>query len=220
VGQDLGAGEIFQVLVVGDHINRSGGALKVVSPVLKGLEDGQKLLVMGVVVELRGGQSPQIVCDRAEDLVGASDGKDSSNGIVQSIGLHNQRSIRDPVSKDRSGGEGLLQEVKGGATVLTKIPRNVFAGKPRERYDNVGVVENEAMVEVRKTEEGLDVLHLAGFWPVGDGFDFVGGHGEAIGREAEAQVFGGGGMEFALFQFSKEIMLAEASEDFADMFLM
>jgi len=49
-GQDLGAGEIFQVLVVGDHINRSGGALKVVSPVLKGLKDGQKLLVMGVVI--------------------------------------------------------------------------------------------------------------------------------------------------------------------------
>jgi len=206
--------------MVSDHINWSGGALKVVSPVLEGLEDGQKLLVMGVVVELRGGQSPRIVCDRTEDLVGASDGKDSSDGIVQSISLHSQRSVGDPVGKDRSGGEGLLQEVKGGATVLTKIPRNVFAGKPRERYDNVGAVENEATVEVRKTEEGLDVLHLAGFWPVGDGFDFVGGHGKPIGGEAEAQVFTRGGMEFTFFRFSKEIILPEASEDFADMFLM
>ena len=55
--QDLGAGEILQILVVGDHVDRSGGALKVMSPVLEGLKDGQKLLVMGVVVELRGGQS-------------------------------------------------------------------------------------------------------------------------------------------------------------------
>jgi len=111
------------------------------------------------------------------------------------------------VGKDRSGGEGLLQEVKGGATVLTKIPRNVFVGKPCKRYDNVGVVENEATVEVRKTEEGLDVLHLAGFWPVGDGFDFVGGHGEAIGGEAEAQVFGRGGMEFTFSGLAKRLCL-------------
>jgi len=124
------------------------------------------------------------------------------------------------VGKDRSGGEGLLQEVKGRATILTKIPRNVLAGKPHERYDDVGVVENEVMVKIRKTEEGLDVLHLAGFWPVGDGFDFVGRHGKAIGGEAEAQVFSRGGMKLAFFQLSKEVMLAEVSEDFVDMLLM
>ena len=124
------------------------------------------------------------------------------------------------MSKDRSRGEGLLQEVKGRATILTKIPRNVLAGKLCERYNNVGVVENEVMVKIRKTEEGLDVLHLAGFWPVGDGFDFVGRHGKAIGGEAEAQVFSRGGMEFTFFWLSKEIMLLEASEDFVDMLLM
>ena len=58
VGQDLGAGEVLQVLVVGDHIDRRGRALKVMSPVLEGLKDGQQLLVMGIVVQLRGGQSP------------------------------------------------------------------------------------------------------------------------------------------------------------------
>ena len=57
-GQDLGAGEVLQVLVVGDHINWRGGALEVVSPVFEGLEDGQELLVMGVIVQLRGGQGP------------------------------------------------------------------------------------------------------------------------------------------------------------------
>jgi len=150
----------------------------------------------------------QIVCNRVEDLIGASDGKDSSNGIVQSIGLHSQWSVRDPVGKDRSRGEGLLQEVKGGATILTKIPRNVFVGKLCERYNNVGVVENEMTVKICKTKEGLDVLHLAGFWTVGDGFDFVGGHGKAIGGEAEAQVFSRGGMEFTFFRLSKEVMLA------------
>jgi len=59
-----------------------------------------------------------------------------------------------------------------------------------------------------------------GFWPVGDGFDFVGGHGKAIRGEAEAQVFSRGGMELAFFRLSKEVMLVEASEDFTDMLLM
>ena len=57
-GQDLGAGEIFQVLVVSDHIDWRGGTLEVVSPVLEGLEDGQEFLVMGIIVQLRGEQSP------------------------------------------------------------------------------------------------------------------------------------------------------------------
>ena len=66
VGQDLGAGEELQVLVVSDHIDCRGRALEVMSPVLEGLEDGQQLLVMGVIVQLRGGQSLQIVSDGLE----------------------------------------------------------------------------------------------------------------------------------------------------------
>ena len=38
VGQDLGAGEILQVLVVGDHIDQRGGTLEVVLPVLEALK--------------------------------------------------------------------------------------------------------------------------------------------------------------------------------------
>ena len=124
------------------------------------------------------------------------------------------------MGQDRSRGEGLLQEVEGGATIGGKFPRNVFAGKPRERNDNVGVVVDEATVEVRETEEGLDVLHLAGFWPIGDGFDLVGGHGESVGRKAESEVFGGGGVEFTFLRLGEEIVFPEALEDFADMFLM
>ena len=56
-GQDLEAGEVLQVLVVGDHINWRGGALEVVAPVLEGLEDGQQLLVLGIIIQLRGRQS-------------------------------------------------------------------------------------------------------------------------------------------------------------------
>ena len=81
-GQDLGAGEILQVLVVGDHIDWRGGTLKVVLPVLEGLEDGQELLVMGIIVQLRGGQSPRIVSNGLELRIGANNGQNASDGIV------------------------------------------------------------------------------------------------------------------------------------------
>jgi len=41
MSQDLGCGEVGQVLVVGDHIDRGGGALQIMSPMLEGFEDGQ-----------------------------------------------------------------------------------------------------------------------------------------------------------------------------------
>ena len=66
MSQDLGGGEIHQILVVSDHVNRGSGALKIMSPVLEGLKDGQQLLVMGVIVQLRSGHSPRVVSDRLE----------------------------------------------------------------------------------------------------------------------------------------------------------
>ena len=109
-GQDLGAGEILQVLVVGDHIDQRGRTLEVVSPVLEGLEDGQELLVMGIIVQLRGSQSPRIVSNRSELIIGANNGQNASNGngIVQGIGLDHKRNVRNPMSENQSRSEGLL----------------------------------------------------------------------------------------------------------------
>ena len=107
-GQDLGAGEVLQVLVVGDHVNQRGGALKVMSPVLEGLEDGQQLLVMGIIVQLRGRQSPQIASNRSELGIGADNGQNAGDSIVRGVSLDHKRSIRNPMSEDWSGSEGLL----------------------------------------------------------------------------------------------------------------
>ena len=82
VGQDLGAGEVFQVLVVSHHIDQRGGALKIMSPVLEGLKFGQQLLVMGIIVQLRGGQSPQIVSDGSELRISANNGQNASDSII------------------------------------------------------------------------------------------------------------------------------------------
>ena len=124
------------------------------------------------------------------------------------------------MSEDRSRGKSLLQEVESGATIVSEFPRSVFAGKPCERNDNVGVVVDELTVKVHESEEGLNVLNFLWFWPIRDGLNFLCGHGESIGRETETEVLGGGGIELTFLWLGEEIVFAEASEDFTDVFLM
>src|SRR5437899_8149135 len=76
------------------------------------------------------------------------------------------------------------------------------------------------MVEVGKSEEGLDVFDFLRLRPVMDCLDLFQSHGEPLRREAEAEVFDGGGMELTLFRFSIELVFAEASEDFLAMFFV
>ena len=56
--QELGGCKVFQVLVVGDHVNQSCGAFKIVVLGPKSLVDSEELLVMGIIVELWSRQSP------------------------------------------------------------------------------------------------------------------------------------------------------------------
>ena len=72
--------------MVGDHINQRGGALEVMLPVLESLEDGQQLLVMGIIVQLRGRQSPRIVSDGSELRISANNGQNAGDGIVRGVG--------------------------------------------------------------------------------------------------------------------------------------
>ena len=58
LSQEFGGCKVLQVLVVGDNVNWSCGALKIMAPGPKSPMNSEELLVMGVIVELRSGQSP------------------------------------------------------------------------------------------------------------------------------------------------------------------
>ena len=124
------------------------------------------------------------------------------------------------MSEDWSGSESLLQEVESGAAIVSEFPRSVFGGKLHERNDDVGVVMDKVMVEVHESEEGLNALNFPWFQPIRNGLNFLCGHRESIRRKAETKVLSGGGMELTFLWIGKEIVLAEVSEDFVDMFLM
>jgi len=63
--------------------------------------------------------------------------KDYSESIVQSISFYNELSIENPMSKDRSRGEYLLERIKSIMIEGVKLPRDILLGKVCQCNDNV-----------------------------------------------------------------------------------
>src|SRR5882724_5775581 len=76
--------------------------------------------------------------------------------------------------------KGFFKYFKGRMALIGKVPGGTLAGKTCKWNSDFRISINEMMVEIGKTEEGLDVLDFLGFWPVLDDLDFVQGHGEAF----------------------------------------
>ena len=77
--------------------------------------------------------------------------EDCSKSIVRGIGFHNELSIGNPMSENRSRGKYFLERVESILTRGVELPRNVLLGKAYQWNDNVQVVEDEPVVKVCKT---------------------------------------------------------------------
>ncbi|KIK75997.1 hypothetical protein PAXRUDRAFT_74074, partial [Paxillus rubicundulus Ve08.2h10] len=187
--QDLGGGEILKVFVVHDNVDW-------MVPGVECFMDGEEFFIMGVIVEFQSGEGLGVECDRAEFIIWAVDGKDTSDGVVRGVSLDNDRGIRNPMSKNGSGSEGIFQVPESGAAFIGEVPRSVFPSEVSKQNNNVRIIEDEAAVEVGKTKEGLDVSDFLRFQPISDSFDSVSRHCQATRGEEVSEVFDGGGVEF------------------------
>ena len=116
--------------MIGDNIHWGGRANQVVSPGFEGLEDSEKLLILCVIVQLGHGECVRIKGDWLNLAIGASDGKDTGDCIVRSVGFNGNQGTRLIVSMDGSCCEGLLQPIEGMLTVVGEVPRGIFPSKP------------------------------------------------------------------------------------------
>ena len=180
--QEFGGCEVFQVLVVGDYINQSCGAFKIVVPRPKSLVNSEELLVMGVIVELQSRQSLGIVDNRPDLFIRTMNGENASDCIVRDICLHNDQSIWNPMGKDRSRGEDVFEILEGRTTGVSEVPGNTFAGEVGQRSDDTGVIIYKMPVEICKAEEGLHILDLPRLRPVLYGPHLLWGHSKSGGR--------------------------------------
>ncbi|KIJ19509.1 hypothetical protein PAXINDRAFT_69045, partial [Paxillus involutus ATCC 200175] len=198
-GQDFRSRKIFKIFMVHDDVDRSARAFKVVTPMAEHLVDSQQFLIMGVIVEFRGCQGSGVEHNGTEFLIRTTDGEDSCDGIVQSIGLDSNGTVRNPMSKDGCCGKGFLEFIESRTTGVVKGPGSVFSGE---------VIENEATIKIGEPEEGLDVLHFARFGPIPNCLDFLWGHCQTRRGKTITKVLNGVCVPFALLGFHVKSVFA------------
>ncbi|KIN98430.1 hypothetical protein M404DRAFT_157536, partial [Pisolithus tinctorius Marx 270] len=91
-------------------------------------------------------------------------------------------------------------------------PRSTLSCEASEWNNNVRVVINESSVEVCKTKERLDVLHLLQFRPVVDCLNLLSRHGETGGRKNITEVLNRVGVKLALLWLGIKTMLLKVAE--------
>ena len=78
---------------------------------------------MGIIIELQSRQSLGIVSHWPNLVVGTMERENASNDIIRGIGFYYHQSIQRPMSEDQSGGEGILELVKGRMTGVNEAPK-------------------------------------------------------------------------------------------------
>ena len=129
LGQYLGSRKILKVLMIRNNINGIGQTFQIVLPNLKGFKDGKQFLVMCIVVQLCHSKSARVKSNWVNFIIFINNGEDCSKNIVQSISFHNELSIGNPISEDRSGGEYLLERIESIMIGEVKLLRNVLPGE-------------------------------------------------------------------------------------------
>ena len=64
--------------------------------------------------------------DRVKFAVRIVHGKNGHESVIQSIGFHDQRLVRNPVREDWSGSERIFENFKSGAAFQCEVPGNTF----------------------------------------------------------------------------------------------
>ena len=136
LSQEFGGYKVFQVLVVSDNINHSWGAFKTVVPGPERLVNNNELFIVGVIIELWNGQGLGVVDNRPDLLIRTMNRENASYSTIRGVSLHNNWSIQNPMSEDRSGDESILQVLKERVTRVTKVSRETFVGETDQRSNN------------------------------------------------------------------------------------
>jgi hypothetical protein len=67
--EHLRGGEVLEIFVVCDDVNRGGGTFKIVTPGAESLEDGEELFVVRVIVQLGRGKGARVESNRAHLII-------------------------------------------------------------------------------------------------------------------------------------------------------
>ena len=117
--------------------------------------------------------------------IGGPNGVYRSNGIVRGIGLYDLGCIMDPMGKDGCGGECKLEHVENALAEGVKTPWGILTEEVGHWDDDIGVPRNKTMIEIRESEEGLNIADVLGLRPVEDDLHLLLVHADSQCRAVE-----------------------------------
>jgi len=151
LGQYLGSRKILKVLMICNNVDGVGRIFQIVPPNLESFENGKQFLVICIIVQLHCSESVRVKGNWMNFIIFINNGEDCSKSIVRGISFHDELSIGNSMSKDRSRSKCFLERVESISTGGVKLPRNVLPDEVCQWNDNVRVVEDELVVKVCKT---------------------------------------------------------------------
>jgi hypothetical protein len=167
--------------VVHGNVDSERGTLEIMMPMSKAIKNSEEFLIVCVIVEFRSHKCPAPESDRMEFPVVSKNGENAHNGIVGCVRLDHNLMAGNPMMEYRSSRKSAFETVEGRLTSGCPIPLFASTSEAGEWNGNAGIAVNEVLIEVTKTEEGLNVLHFPRYWPICNSGDLVRRHAETIG---------------------------------------
>ena len=163
--------------MVGEDLYWEGRAMEIVAPQFQGAEDGEELVIIDIVITLGGREGLQEIGAGVPVAVGVGLEKNSTGRIFRRISGNGERGgeIREVENGLRE--EETFKRVERGLAGRGPVPQKVFLCKVEERASNVGVVGDEASVEIGEAKERADIFHLGWSRPTCDPVEFNRVHG-------------------------------------------
>ena len=125
-GQYLSSRKILKVLMIHNNVDGIGQIFQIVLPNLESFKDGKQFLVMCVVVQLCYSESKRVKDNWMNLIIFVNNGEDCSESIVRGISFHDELSIGNPMSKDKSRSKCFFEKVENILTKGVKLLRNVL----------------------------------------------------------------------------------------------
>ena len=125
-GQYLSSRKILKVLMIHNNVDGIGQIFQIVLPNLESFKDGKQFLVIYIIVQLCYSESKRVKDNWMNLIIFVNNGEDCSESIVRGISFHDELSIGNPMSKDKSRSKCFFEKVENILTKGVKLLRNVL----------------------------------------------------------------------------------------------
>jgi hypothetical protein len=184
--------------VVRDNVDSERGTLEIMMPMSKAIKNSEEFLIVRVIVEFQSCKYLALESDRMEFAVVSKNGENACNSVVGCVHFDHNLTAGNPMMEYQSSYKHTFESVEGQLTSGRPILLFASTCEAGEWDGNAGIAVNETLIEVTKTEEGLNILNFPRYRPIRSSGDLVWHHVETVRRQDVGEVLAGGDTELAL----------------------